>query len=88
MEDRVSPKIYDSLTPRFFPSSEVEGKKFTLLLLLLLLLPLMPILCCCAHAHAGRMVDAIKRQQEGSSFSLSFMSFTFEPFFLYVSLIP
>ena len=27
MEDRVSPKIYDSLTPRFFPSSEVEEKK-------------------------------------------------------------
>ena len=84
MEDRVSPKIYDSLTPRFFPSSEVEGKKFTLLLLP----PLMPILCCCAHAHAGRMVDAIKRQQEGSSFSLSFMSFTFEPLFLFGSLIP
>jgi hypothetical protein len=82
MEDRVSPKIYDSLTPRFFPSSEVEKKKFTLLL------PLMPILCCCAHAHAGRMVDAIKRQQEGSSFSLSFMSFTFEPLFLFGSLIP
>lgn len=36
----------------------------------------------------GRMVDAIKRQQEGSSFSLSFMSFTFEPLFLFGSLIP